>query len=158
MDASAVPALLGFLALNFLAALSGARFRPGAWYQALDKPSWRPPDWLFGPAWAVLYTLNAVAGWMVWRREGLGLAILVYLASLGLNAGWSAIFFGLRRIDWALGWIVALWLSIAAVIGLFAPVSTTAALLLLPYLAWVGFATVLNAAIWRRNRRGSPAG
>lgn len=158
MDASAVPALLGFLALNFLAALSGARFRPGPWYQALDKPSWRPPDWLFGPAWALLYTLNAVAGWMVWRREGLGLAILVYLASLGLNAGWSAIFFGLKRIDWALGWIVALWLSIAAVIALFAPTSTTAALLLLPYLAWVGFATVLNAAIWRRNRGPSPAG
>ena len=157
MDASAIAALLGFLGLNFLAALSGAWFRPGAWYQALAKPWWRPPDRLFGPAWAVLYTLNAVAGWMVWRREGVGLAILVYLLSLGLNAGWSAIFFGLRRIDWALGWIVALWLSIAAVIALFAPVSTTAALFLLPYLAWVGFATVLNAAIWRRNRDRPPA-
>ncbi len=156
MDASAIPALLGFLGLNFLAALSGAWFRPGAWYQGLAKPWWRPPDWLFGPAWAVLYTLIAVAGWLVWQRDGVGTPILVYLVSLGFNAGWSAIFFGLRRIDWALLWILGLWLSIVAVIATFAPVSTTAAVLLLPYLAWVAFAAALNGSIWRLNR-GRPA-
>lgn len=156
MDASAIPALLGFLGLNFLAALSGAWFRPGAWYQGLAKPWWRPPDWLFGPAWAVLYTLIAVAGWLVWQRDGIGTPILVYLVSLGFNAGWSAIFFGLRRIDWALLWILGLWLSIVAVIATFAPVSTTAAVLLLPYLAWVAFAAALNGSIWRLNR-GRPA-
>jgi tryptophan-rich sensory protein len=156
VDASAIPALLGFLGLNFLAALSGAWFRPGAWYQGLAKPWWRPPDWLFGPAWAVLYTLIAVAGWLVWQRDGVGTPILVYLLSLGFNAGWSAIFFGLRRIDWALLWILGLWLSIVAVIATFAPVSTTAAVLLLPYLAWVAFAAALNGSIWRLNR-GRPA-
>jgi tryptophan-rich sensory protein len=156
VDASAIPALLGFLGLNFLAALSGAWFRPGAWYQGLAKPWWRPPDWLFGPAWAVLYTLIAVAGWLVWQRDGIGTPILVYLLSLGFNAGWSAIFFGLRRIDWALLWILGLWLSIVAVIATFAPVSTTAAVLLLPYLAWVAFAAALNGSIWRLNR-GRPA-
>jgi tryptophan-rich sensory protein len=159
VDASAIPALLGFLGLNFLAALSGAWFRPGAWYQGLAKPWWRPPDWLFGPAWAVLYTLIAVAGWLVWQRDGVGTPILVYLVSLGFNAGWSAIFFGLRRIDWALLWILGLWLSIVAVIATFAPVSTTAAVLLLPYLAWVAFAAALNGSIWRLNRgRPAPAG
>jgi tryptophan-rich sensory protein len=156
VDASAIPALLGFLGLNFLAALSGAWFRPGAWYPGLAKPWWRPPDWLFGPAWAVLYTLIAVAGWLVWQRDGIGTPILVYLVSLGFNAGWSAIFFGLRRIDWALLWILGLWLSIVAVIATFAPVSTTAAVLLLPYLAWVAFAAALTGSIWRLNR-GRPA-
>jgi tryptophan-rich sensory protein len=125
----------------------------------LATPWWRPPDWLFGPAWAVLYTLIAVAGWLVWQRDGVGTPILVYLVSLGFNAGWSAIFFGLRRIDWALLWILGLWLSIVAVIATFAPVSTTAAVLLLPYLAWVAFAAALNGSIWRLNRgRPAPAG
>lgn len=158
MELSSGWSLTIFLGLNVLAAQTGVWFRPDAWYQALEKPGWRPPDWLFGPAWAVLYTLNAVAGWLVWERDGVGAPIVVYLISLGFNAGWSAIFFGLRRIDWALAWIAALWLSIAAVIVLFAPVSSTAAFLLLPYLAWVAFATALNGAIWRLNRARPIAG
>ncbi|MCX8100484.1 MAG: tryptophan-rich sensory protein [Geminicoccaceae bacterium] len=155
MDAASLPSLVAFLGLNFLAALTGALFRPGSWYAGLAKPSWRPPDSLFGPVWAVLYVSIAVAGWLVWQRTGFGTAILVYLVSLVFNAGWSVIFFGLRRIDWGLAWMIGLWLSILATILVFAPVSTTAALLLLPYLAWVSFAAALNFVIWRLNRSPS---
>lgn len=151
MNLTTAAAFFAFLGLNVLAALSGAYFRPGAWYRALAKPRWQPPDQLFGPVWAVLYTANAIAGWLVWQEAGIGSELLVYLVSLVFNAGWSAIFFGLKRIDVAFGWIAVLWLSILVQIVLFWPVSKLAALLLLPYLAWVTFAAVLNAVLWRLN-------
>ena len=151
MDTGTVLSLAAFLGANVLAALSGAFFRPGEWYDGLAKPSWRPPNWLFGPAWSVLYTLNAVSGWLVFSRDGFGWPIVLYAVSLALNAGWSAIFFGLRRMDLAFGWILALWSSIAVVMVAFAAVSAHAVLLLLPYLAWVSFAAVLNLSIWRLN-------
>ncbi|MCA3248248.1 MAG: tryptophan-rich sensory protein [Azospirillum sp.] len=145
-------AVLGaFVGANFLAALSGAIFPPGAWYATLAKPAWRPPDWLFGPAWSVLYTANAVAGWLVWKADGGTAPLVVYGVSLVFNAGWSAIFFGLRRMDWAFYWLIGLWLSVAATILAFAPHSQTAVWLLAPYLAWVTFAGALNRAIWRLN-------
>lgn len=158
MDIGSLLSLTAFLTLNILAALSGAFFRPGRWYDRLLKPFWRPPNWLFGPAWSVLYTLNAVAGWLVFEQVGIGWPITLYLVSLALNAGWSAIFFGLRRINLAFGWILALWASIAVVVAAFAPISTTATWLLAPYLAWVSFAAALNLAIWRLNRETSAAG
>lgn len=159
IETGSLAALSVFVALNLLAASSGAVFRPGAWYRSLAKPRWCPPDWLFGPAWAVLYTTIAVAGWLVWLRAGLGWPILVYLVSLGFNAGWSAIFFGLRRMDWAFAWILAFWASVLAMIVLFWPVSPAAALLLLPYFLWVGFASALNWTIWQMNRAApAPAG
>jgi tryptophan-rich sensory protein len=148
-------ALLGFLAACFAAASTGAVFRPGAWYELLAKPPWRPPDWLFGPVWAVLYTMIAVSGWLVWRRVGFAggaLPLLAYAVQLALNAAWSAIFFGLRRPGLAFAEIVLLWASIAATIVLFRQIDALAALLLVPYLAWVSFAAVLNLAIVRLNR------
>jgi tryptophan-rich sensory protein len=148
-------ALAGFAALNVAAASSGALFRPGNWYERLRKPAWRPPNWLFGPAWTVLYSMIAVSGWLVWRQadwSGAGLALTVYIAHLAVNAAWSGLFFGLRRPDIAFAGIVVLWLSIALTILLFAPVSQTAAWLLAPYLAWVTFAGALNFSIWRLNR------
>ncbi len=155
MDAVTIAGLAAFLGLNVAAALSGAFFKPGQWYESLGKPWWRPPNWLFGPAWAVLYALNAAAGWLVWREAGLagaGRELALYVVSLGLNAGWSAVFFGLRRPDLAFAELVLLWLSIAATIAAFAPLQPTAAWLLAPYLAWVTFAGALNLAIWRLNR------
>lgn len=140
----------------FAAASSGAFFKPGAWYELLDHPSWRPPNWLFPPAWAVLFLMIATSGWLVWRAVGIGLPLVVWAASLFVNAGWSWLFFGLRRPDWAFGNLSMLWLSIVANIAVFAPVSTTAAWLLVPYLAWVSFAGALNWAILRRNPRGYP--
>lgn len=150
-----VAGLAGFLIACFAAAASGAVFRPGPWYKALRKPVWTPPDWLFAPAWTVLFLLIAVAGWMVWRTHGFGgaaLALAVYFVHLALNAAWSAIFFGLRRPDLAFVEVVLLWLSILATIVLFLPLERAAAMMLLPYLAWVSFAAALNLAIWRLNR------
>jgi tryptophan-rich sensory protein len=155
MDGPTVAGLAAFLGLNVAAASSGAFFKPGQWYERLAKPWWRPPNWLFGPAWAVLYALNAIAGWLVWREAGLagaGRELALYAASLVLNAGWSGVFFGLRRPDLAFGELVLLWLSIAATIAAFAPLQSTAAWMLAPYLAWVTFAGALNFAIWRLNR------
>ncbi len=146
--------LLGFCAACFLAALSGALFRPGAWYRQLNKPSWQPPDWLFGPVWMVLYGMIAAAGWLVWREAGFAgatLALVLYAVQLVLNALWSALFFGLRRMDLALIEVGALWLSILATLVAFWPIDRTAALLMLPYLAWVSFAAFLNYTVLRLN-------
>jgi tryptophan-rich sensory protein len=150
--------LLGFIAVCFAAATSGAFFRPGEWYKRLAKPWWRPPNWLFAPAWSVLYLTIAVSGWLVWRKFGFDGALLplsVYGVSLLINASWSACFFGLRRLDLGLIDVVLLWLSILATILVFRPIEKNAALLLLPYLGWVTFAGVLNFTIWRMNRVGS---
>ena len=152
---SASLSLLPFIAACFVVALSGAVFRPGAWYEGLAKPSWRPPNWLFGPAWTVLYICIAVSGWLVWRQVGIAGApgaMIVYAVQLLLNAGWSACSFGLRRLDVAFGELLLLCLSIAANVAVFAPISTAAALLLVPYLAWVTFAGVLNFTLWQMNR------
>ena len=150
---------IGLAAACFCVALSGAVFRPGAWYEGLDKPRWRPPNWLFAPAWTVLYVCIAVSGWLAWRQAGVAgapAASAAYGAQLVLNAGWSAVFFGLHRPGWALAELALLWLSIALTAALFAPISAAAAALLLPYLAWVTFAGALNASLWRRNPALSP--
>jgi tryptophan-rich sensory protein len=160
MDFQSGLGLAGFVLANFAVATSGGFFRPGDWYERLAKPRWRPPNWLFAPAWAVLYVTIAVSGWLVWREAGFagaGLALAVYGVQLLLNAAWSAIFFGMRRIDLAFGELVLLWLSIAATIALFHPIHPGAAWLLVPYLCWVTFAGALNFAILRRNPRGGVA-
>jgi benzodiazapine receptor len=154
-----IAALLGFAAACFLAAAMSAFFPPGGWYERLAKPSWRPPNWLFAPAWTFLYICIAVAGWLVWQSAGFAGAavpLAVYFVQLLLNALWTPIFFGLHRKGLAVFEIALLWLAIAATIVLFAPVDTLAAVLLLPYLAWVTFASALNFAVWRLNR-GRPA-
>ena len=161
MDIPSILVLVGFVGACSLAARMGAAFRPGDWYERLAKPSWRPPNWLFAPAWTVLYLTIAVSGWLVWRKSGLvgaALPLAIYLVQLVLNAAWSPIFFGLRRPDLAFIEITMLWLSIAVTIAVFRPISAAAAWLLLPYLAWVTFAAALNFTIWRLNReRVSPS-
>lgn len=154
----AVIGFAAFLLCCFLAASTGAAFRPDAWYHALAKPAWRPPDWLFAPVWTVLYILIATSGWHVWRSGHPDTipALAAFALNLALNAAWSPIFFGLRRIDLALVEIVALWGSTLALVILFTGVSSTAGALMAPYLVWVSFAAVLNAQIWRMNR--APAG
>jgi tryptophan-rich sensory protein len=154
MEPHAIPVLFGFVGVCFTAALSGALFRPGEWYEHLAKPSWRPPNWLFAPAWTLLYLTIAVAGWLVWRKSGFAGAAMplgVYLVSLLFNAAWSGLFFGLRRPDLAFLDVALLWLSIAATIAVFAPIAPAASWLLVPYLGWVTFAAALNLAVWRMN-------
>ena len=151
METTSLLGLLPFVAACFVVALSGAVFRPGDWYEHLAKPWWRPPNWLFGPAWTVLYICIAVSGWLAWRQADWTLALEVYAVQLLLNAGWSAVSFGMRRLDLAFAELILLWLSIALTAALFAPISTAAAALLLPYLAWVTFAGALNFTLWQMN-------
>ena len=161
MSASSLLVLLGFIAACFLAALTGAAFRPGEWYERLAKPAWRPPNRLFAPVWTVLYLTIAVSGWLVWREAGFAgaaLPLAVYGLQLVLNAAWTPLFFGLHRPDLGFLDIALVWLSIVATIALFYPLHAWAALLLLPYLAWVMFAAALNFAIWRLNRLAASRG
>lgn len=144
--------LLVFLALVVATASTGILFQPGAWYAQLRKPGWTPPNWAFGPVWTVLYIMIAIAGWLVWREAGWGPAIFLWAAQLVLNATWSWLFFGRRRMDLAFVDVVLLWLSVAAFAVAASPVSTTASLLFLPYLVWVTIAGALNLTVWRMNQ------
>jgi translocator protein len=148
------PALGAFILACYSAAAIGGLFMPGEWYAQLAKPEWTPPDWVFAPVWTVLYTVMAVAGWLVWRTRGLGgaqQAFTFFGAQLILNAAWSWIFFGRQQPGLAAIEIVMLWVAIAATIVAFWRIRPMAGALLLPYLAWVSFAAALNFAIWRLN-------
>ncbi len=154
MNTDSLIALAAFFGVCFLTASSGAIFKPGAWYENLAKPWWRPPNWLFPPAWTVLFVTIAVAGWLVWRVAGLRgatAAFAIYGIQLILNFIWSALFFGLRRPDLAFAEVILLWLSILATILVFYPIDALAGLLLLPYLCWVTFAAALNGKMWQLN-------
>jgi tryptophan-rich sensory protein len=146
--------LAGFGAAVTVAALVGVLGVRGtaAEYQSLEQPAWAPPSWLFGPVWTILYAMIAVAGWLVWRRIGWTPALTAYAVQLGLNAIWTPIFFGGGRYGWALVDIVVMWFAIGVTVVLFWRESRLAAALLLPYWAWVTFATALNTAIWWANR------
>jgi len=146
--------LAGWLVLCFAAASLGGFFMPGEWYETLKKPSWNPPGWLFGPVWTALYTMMAIAAWLVWKRGGFAVQrrpLTLFLVQLALNAAWTPLFFGLHWIGVAFADIALLCLAIAATIATFRPVSRTAMWLLVPYLAWVSFAAVLNFTLWRLN-------
>jgi translocator protein len=148
-------ALAGWLVMSFSAAAIGSFFMPGPWYAALDKPSWNPPDWIFGPVWTVLYATMAIAAWLVWKRGGFArqrFALSLFLAQLLFNALWSPLFFGLRHPALAFADIVLLWLALLGTVAAFWKVRPIGGALLLPYLAWVTFAGALNLAIWRLNR------
>lgn len=147
--------LLVFAALNFLAACSGAFFKPGAWFESLDKPAWMPPNWAFPVVWTVLFAANAYAGWLVWRELGTSppglFAMSVYGVALVLNAAWSWLFFGLRRLWSATVGAAMLFVAVGLQIVVFYPVEPVAGLVLLPYLAWVAVATALANSVRRRN-------
>jgi benzodiazapine receptor len=138
------------------AGIGGAGTAAGVrtWYPSLDRPSWRPPDEAFGPVWTALYAGNAVSAWLVWRADPQGSrpALTLYGAQLALNAAWPLLFFGLKRPGLALVEIALLWVAILATVAAFARRHRGAALLLVPYLAWVTFALALNHDLWRRNR------
>ncbi len=120
-------------------------------YLALERPSWAPPQWLFGPAWMVLYIMIAISGWLAWSARGWTPALGVYAAQLVLNAAWTPLFFGADRYGLAFAEIVVLWGTIVATIVMFRPISRVAAWLLVPYLLWVTYAGSLNLAVWLMN-------
>lgn len=140
-------AIAVFIGVVFLAAASGAVFKPGPWYEELQKPSWTPPNWAFPVVWTLLYIMIAYAGWSVWSKVGWSLPIVFWALQIVLNAAWSWLFFGLRRMDLALVDVGLLWLAIAGFIVTAWPVSPIAALLFVPYLAWVTTAGLLNRAV-----------
>ena len=153
-----VAALLAPLAVGALGTIPTARAIP-TWYRTLDKPSWNPPDRVFGPVWTTLYALMGVALVLVRRAPQPGApdgerdrAQALFGLQLALNLAWSFVFFGGRELRGAVVVIGLLWLSIVATIGSFWRVRRAAGLLLLPYLAWVSFASILNADIAGRNR------
>jgi len=168
-----------FIAINAaVSALGGwaTAASVGTWYQTLEKPAFNPPDWIFAPVWSALYLMIAFAGWRAWRRgagearsgearsgEGAGgegasgarrevrLALMAYAVQLALNLSWSFVFFGARLIGPALAVIFALLAAILTNAFLFWRIDRAAGALLVPYAAWVAFATLLNAALWRLN-------
>jgi benzodiazapine receptor len=146
--------LFGFLVLCEAAGLLGVPFTArgsASWYDRLDKPPFNPPSWVFGPVWTTLYALMAVSAWLVWRSHAVPPlrreALTVFAVQLVLNAVWTPIFFGAEHAGIALVVIVAMLLAIVAMIAMFGRVDRRAAWLNAPYLAWVSFATVLNASI-----------
>lgn len=143
--------LAALVALTFCAPLSGFISPPGDWYQSLNKPSWNPPAWIFGPVWTLLYLMMAVAAWLAWKSMPGWRVLRPYFIQLALNAAWTPVFFGLKQPGWALAVIIALWLAILLTIRSFRSASQAAAWLLSPYLLWVSFATVLNFTLWRMN-------
>ena len=148
------PAWLAYavcFALVAAAASVGSLYRPDAWYAGLAKPSWNPPNWIFAPVWTALYVMIAIAGARAWLAGARLPVMTLWGLQLVLNAAWTWTFFGLYRPGLALVDVTAM----LAVIVVFAfrawPVSRISALLFVPYIAWVSFATALNLAIWRAN-------
>jgi len=138
-----------------IATIGGTLTDTGPWYQALKKPSWQPPDWLFGPAWTTIFALATMSAVSAWRaattRAQREWVIGLFALNGFLNVLWSMLFFALRRPDWALLEVVLLWLSILLPILVFWRLSRAASYYLLPYLAWVTFAAYLNLTIVRLN-------
>jgi translocator protein len=148
--------LIGWASLTFAAAALGAlaSVDAAAFYAQLARPSWAPPGWLFGPVWSALYALMALSAWLVWRERGFAgarMALALFIAQLAANALWSWLFFAWRQGGLALADVVLLWCLIVATIASFQRISTLAAVLLYPYLAWVTFASALTFTVWRLN-------
>ncbi len=148
--------LVGWLLVSFAAAAVGgiASASAGDFYRQLDRPVWAPPAELFAPVWSVLYVLQGVSAWLVWRERRAGgrrVALAVFLAQLAVNALWSWLFFAWFQGGLAFGEVLLLFAMVVATAGLFWRVRPLAATLLLPYLLWVGFATALTYSIWQRN-------
>ncbi len=138
----------------FAASAVGIVFGPDAWFAALIKPSFQPPNGWFGPVWTLLYALMSVALWRVWRLPASPLrrlALVCFAVQLVLNAAWSPLFFGAHSIGGALVVLALLIPSVATAIVLFWRIDRIASALLWPYLAWLCFALLLNAAIWQLN-------
>lgn len=120
---------------------------PGAWYTALNKPPFNPPNWIFAPVWTALYVMIAVAGWRTWMREHTSAVMKVWFAQMALNFAWSPLFFGAHQMTLALIVIAALAVTIAMFIALTRHDDKPSAWLFAPYLAWVSFATLLSASL-----------
>ncbi|MGE5294984.1 MAG: TspO/MBR family protein [Solirubrobacterales bacterium] len=160
MSGKSVVRLLTACGVSLAAGLIGSFATMGegfnSWYSTIEKPGFTPPGWIFGPVWTILYLLMGVAAFLVWQKgiqlKMVRIALGWFLVQLILNTLWSPVFFGLHQIGWALAVIVVLWIAIVVTLYCFSRASRAAAALLIPYLLWVSFATVLNGSIWWLNR------
>jgi len=148
--------LIGWLLVAVAAGAVGALATRNAreFYAGLVRPNWAPPGWLFGPVWTVLYLMMGVAAWLVWREQGwkgAAVSVSLFLVQLAVNALWSWLFFVWRRGDLAFADVLVLWCLIAATIIAFWRISAFAAALLVPYFAWVTFASALTFSVWKLN-------
>lgn len=147
---------LGWIVVAFAASAVGGlgSTDSAGFYQQLIRPAWAPPGWIFAPVWTIFYFILGVAAWLVWRERGFRgarTALLLFLIQLAANALWTWIFFAWRRGDWAFIEILLLWVLIVATFTAFLRIRPLAAVLLLPYLAWVGFACALTFKLWQMN-------
>lgn len=141
-----------WLLLSFLVAGIASMFMPDAWYAALRKPDFNPPNWVFAPVWTLLYIFMAISIWRVQRKQQrFSFEIALWLVQLALNGLWSWLFFGLHRPDLALIDIALLIVVLLTTVLAFARIDRNAAWLLVPYLAWVSFASMLNLSLWQLN-------
>lgn len=149
--------LLSFILLSNLAGIIGALFTitgVGSWYQEIAKPSWNPPGWVFGPVWTTLYILMGIAAFIIWDKRNVyltGRAFLYFGIQLALNTLWSIIFFGMHNPGLAFIEILILLLLIILTTREFFKIDSLAGVLMVPYIAWVSFASVLNFTIWMLN-------
>lgn len=144
-----IPVLVGFVSGFFTQ--SGV----DGWYAAANKPSFNPPNWVFAPVWTTLYVLMGIALFLIWRTDAekniKQTAIILFAIQLALNFFWSIIFFKFQQTGWAFVEIIAMWLMILITITWFGKINPAAAWLLVPYISWVSFASVLNYSIWKLN-------
>lgn len=147
-----------FIIISELAGIIGSVFTVSSvqtWYTTINKPSFNPPSWIFGPVWVTLYAMMGVASYLVWQKwseSGIAkIALVIFFVHLVFNALWSILFFGLQNPMLAFFEIIILWIMILALIILFYQVDKRAAYLMVPYILWVSFASVLNFYIWRLN-------
>lgn len=146
--------LAGWLLLCLAPAALGALFPPDAWFRALDKPAFQPPNWVFGPVWTTLYVLMAIAAWRIWRQPSSSrrtFALAVFLVQLALNAAWTPTFFGAHQIGLALLVQIALDAAVLTCWWQFRQLDRVAGWLLVPYLTWLSLATALGIALLRLN-------
>lgn len=150
--------LVASIVVSQCAGIVGSAFTTPAiptWYASLQKPPFTPPNWLFAPAWITLYLLMGIAALLVWRvglaNHRVRTALVLFLVQLALNALWSVVFFGLQSPLYGVIVIIVLWLTILLTMLKFARISAVAAWLLVPYILWVSFASVLNISIWILN-------
>jgi tryptophan-rich sensory protein len=126
-----------------------------SWYQTIERPEWNPPGYIFGPVWTLLYLAMGWAFYLIWKSDAPAEkkrpAMILWVVQLIFNFFWTIIFFGAHEIGWALAEIIVLWVIILLTIFAFARISKAAAWLLVPYISWVSFATLLTYTIWRLN-------
>ncbi len=146
------------IAIPLIIGLSGGAFTAAEipnWYAKLNKPTWQPPNWLFGPVWTTLYVLMGIALYLVWKSDAMlslkQTAFILFAIQLTLNFFWSIIFFNQHQIGWAMAEIIVMWILILLTIFSFSKINNTAAWLLVPYISWVSFASLLNYTIWKLN-------